>query len=101
MWNRTLLSIAFLTLACQPAATTAPTEKVWGGDSALGPAFDRAAAESLAPASLLIAASYEDTRFQAPPASTHDGAALRYGVMALTDGGVRDIARAAALAGVS
>src|SRR5262249_3319099 len=36
-----------------------------------------------------------------PTTASHDGAALRYGVMALTSGGVRDLARAAALAGVS
>ena len=94
--------MGMLSLACQPGAVSPAAEKAWGGDSALGAAFDRAAAESLAPTQLLIALAYEDTRFVAPPATlSHDGASARYGVMALTDGGVRDIVRAAALAGAS
>jgi uncharacterized protein (TIGR03382 family) len=97
-----LFSIGFLSLACQPGAVQPAAEKAWGGDSQLGVAFDRASAESLTPTALLIAMSYEDTRFAAPPTTpSHDGASLRYGVMALTDGGVRDIARASTLAGAS
>jgi len=84
--------------ACQPVAQEkAPS---YGGDSALGPRFERAGDLALVPVPLLIALSYQDTRLLPPPAvPSHDGAPPRFGVMALSDGGVRDLARAAALAG--
>src|SRR5262245_26950214 len=97
-----LFSLGLMALACQPAVSGPVAQKSWGGDSAVGAAFERAASESLVPAPLLIAMSYEDTRFVAPAATpSHDGAPIRYGIMGLTDGRVRDVARAAALTGVT
>jgi hypothetical protein len=76
-----------------------------GGDSTLVDAFLRAGADARVPAELLAAVSYVETRFRfagqyAPGAGDRDDhGAAAIGLVALTEGGPRDIARGAALAG--
>ena len=78
-----------------------------GGDSALVAIFEDAAAEHGVPAELLATISYTETRLRFAgayraadgehPGHTHAGA---IGLLALTEGAPRDVARAAALAGL-
>ncbi len=69
-----------------------------GGDSALVPLFREAEAVTGVPASVLAAVSYSETRLRFVDASGHGAPVV--GLMALSEGGVRDWAHAAELAGV-
>jgi hypothetical protein len=70
-----------------------------GGDSALLPLFREAEAVTGVPASIVAAVSYSETRLRFVDSADHGQAVI--GLMALSDSGVRDAARAAELAGVS
>jgi hypothetical protein len=92
--------------ACAPPGSDRPTAPrvAVGGESPLVPAFLRAGADTGVPAELLAAMSYVETRFrfvgQYAPEGHDDHGVPAIGLMALSEGGPRDIARAAALAGL-
>lgn len=99
MLKGTLLLAAVVGCAT-PTNSTDPVRIPVAGDSALTDVFRRVGAESGVPADVLAAVSWNETRFHHthPAPNSH---AFEYGPMALTDGGVRDLARGASLAGVS
>lgn len=71
------------------------------GDSPLAEIFARVAADTGVPADVLAAVSWNETRFHfATPGGPHSHA-FETGLMALTDGGPRDLHRGALLAGVT
>lgn len=80
-----------------PPASRTPV----AGDSPLAEMFARVAADTGVPADVLAAVSWNETRFQfATPDGAHSHA-FETGLMALTEGGPRDLHRGAFLAGVS
>ncbi|HEU5058239.1 MAG TPA: N-acetylmuramoyl-L-alanine amidase, partial [Kofleriaceae bacterium] len=72
-----------------------------GGESALVDLFREASSVTGVPASIIAAVSYGETRLRFVDSDDHAHGAPAIGLMALSQGGVRDAARAAELAGVS
>ena len=99
---RTALFAAAALAGC--AVSGAPTQTSRtpvAGDSPLAEIFSRVARETGVPADVLAAVSWNETRFHfATPGGEHSHA-FETGLMALTDGGARDLHRGAMLAGVS
>jgi hypothetical protein len=98
---RTGLLMFALAAGCAAPSTGTVTSRVAiGGDSPLIDIFTRVSVDTGVPADLLAAVSWNETRFH----FTHpapDSHAFEYGPLALTEGGPRDLARGALLAGVS
>ncbi len=87
--------------ACAAPATSTDSARVLvGGDSPLTEIFSRVARDTGVPADLLAAGSWSETRFHFVHPSP-DSHAFQYGLLALTDGGPRDLSRGARLAGVT
>jgi hypothetical protein len=72
-----------------------------GGESGLVDLFREAESMTGVPAAILAAVSYGETRLRFVDADDHAHGAPAIGLMALSQGGARDAARAAELAGVS
>jgi len=94
---------AILLGGCLPSSgDPAPvaTARALGGDSALVDTFRAIGDARGVPAELLATISYVETRLRfVAAADAHDGPGA-IGLLALTEGGPRDVARAAALAGL-
>lgn len=84
-----------------PATSTEPARIAVSGDSALPKIFTRVGEELGVPSDLLAAVSWNETRFHFAEPGGADSHAFEVGLMALTDGGPRDLARASRLAGVT
>ncbi len=90
-----------LAVGCAAPSTRTEISRVAvAGDSPLTDIFTRVSEDTGVPVDLLAAVSWNETRFHfAHPAP--DSHAFEYGPLALTEGGARDLARGALLAGVS
>ncbi len=89
---------------CAPGAEPARRSVIAvGGDSELAAVFRQVGAEAGVPPAILAAVAYAETRLAmiVPADDGHGHGPPAWGLFALTDGGVRDLARAAALAGVT
>lgn len=94
-------AVGVLVSGCTTHTSTAPSSRIAvGGDSYLTEIFSRVGADSGVPPELLAAVSWSETRFHFahPEPDSH---AFEYGLMALTEGGARDLVRGARLAGVT
>ena len=91
-------------VGCGPSSESAPRSTIAvGGESELAATLRQVGAEAGVPPAILAAVAYAETRLAmvVPADDGHSHGPPAWGLFALTDGGVRDVARAAALGGVS